>query len=285
MIFPSFVSTFLLRFAKNYLQQADILYKHSTIHYCVFGKGSKIMFCFHGYSKDGFIFYILEQLLGKDYTLICIDLPFHGQTIWNDGLTFTAQDLVNIITLIKPLSYQSISLLGYSMGGRVALQLIEVIPDKIERVVLIAPDGLHKNSWYHFTTQTMIGNRLFNYIVNNPVWLFNTINLAGKFKILDANVLSIAHYYLGDKSQRLLFYNRWITMRKFKPNLLRIKSIIHKNKIPVRFLFGKYDEIILSERSEIFKKDKENIQIHIIEGNHRLMQEKYADLIAKLFYQ
>ncbi|MGI8950496.1 MAG: alpha/beta fold hydrolase [Chitinophagaceae bacterium] len=266
------------------MKEYNLSYKNSRIHYCIFGTGKKILFCFHGYNKDGNSFAFLKHALGGDYTLICIDLPFHGKTVWNEDLNFTENDIIKIISLINGSINQPINLLGYSMGGRVVLQLLQKIPQKIERVVLVATDGLHKNFWYYLTTQTVIGNKIFKYSMHNPAWLFRLMKTAQQLKLINENMLSIAHYYLNIESERMLLYERWTTMRKFKPNLHQLQLIIKKNKIPVRFLFGKYDQIILSKRSDFLKEDVSDIQTHIINAGHRLMQEKYANYIAKLFY-
>ncbi len=260
----------------------------------MYGSGEKFLFCFHGYGENAESFSFLETLLGKGYRFISIDLPFHGSTKWEDGLLFTPNDLIDIIQALllllpSPTGGEGqgvrFSLLGYSMGGRVALQLLQLFPHEIEQVVLIAPDGLHKNFWYWFSTQTWMGNKLFAFTMKHPGLLFGLMNTAGKLNLLNKSIVKIAHYYLDDANERALLYKRWITMRKFRPHLYSIKSVIKQNKIPVRFLFGKYDQIILSKRSNFLKEDKENIQVQVIEAGHQLLKEKYASEIVNLFYQ
>ncbi len=227
--------------------------------------------------------------MGNDFTLVAIDMPFHGQTEWNEGLLFTVNDLINIIDEIRSIHHatnrSTFSLLGYSMGGRIALQLLEKIPANIERIVLVAPDGLHKNFWYTVSTQTILGNKLFSYTMRKPGKMFATMKLAEKTKLLHQSIIKVAHYYLDEPDERIKLYERWTTMRTFKPHLLKLKKIISEHKIPVRFLFGRYDGIILSKRSDIFKDDVQNVYIAVIDAGHRMMQEKYADVIAKMFYQ
>jgi pimeloyl-ACP methyl ester carboxylesterase len=267
------------------LQDYFLPYQHSIIHYSVFGTGKKILFCFHGYGENGNSFELLKPLLEKDFTMVCIDLPFHGKTEWNEGLLFIPNQLIEIMSLIKELNHQAINLLGYSMGGKASLQLLQLIPAQIERVVLIAPDGLHNNFWHWFSTQTFIGNKLFKFSIHHPSGIFFLMKLADKLRLINKSILKIAHYYMDDKNERELLYKRWITMRKFKPVLSSVKSNIKKHKIPVQFLFGKYDSIILSKRSNFLKSDVENIQVHEIGAGHQLLKGKYAQEIAKLFYQ
>ncbi len=272
------------------MQSNFIPYKNSSIHYCLYGKGVQFVFCFHGYGGNAESFAFLEERLGEDYTLAAIDLPFHGQTEWNDGLNFEPAELVEIIKQIKaiiqpnsPSTDQKITLLGYSMGGRVALHLLQIIPEALRRVVLIAPDGLHKSLWYAFSTQTWLGNKVFRRAMHKPARFFWVLKMAERYKLVHASIVKVTHYYMDDATKRSELYKRWTTMRRFKPNLGLLKKIIPQNKIAVRFLFGKYDNIILSEKSVIFKDD-ENIEINIIEAGHRLMQEKYSGEITRLFY-
>lgn len=268
-----------------------IAYKNSTIHYAVWGSGLKLLFCLHGYGEQAESFAALAGYLGEDYTIIAIDMPFHGKTQWEEGLLFTPADLYNIMQTIiakttGPVqSNPRFNLLGYSMGGRVALHLLQNYPSQIERLVLVAPDGLHKNIWYRLATRTLIGNWLFKYVMYMPGNTSKFLKPFEKYKLVGAGLLRVAHYYTDDEKERARLYCRWTTMRKFKPNLPRIKKTIRQHGIPIRFLFGRFDNIILSHRSNIFKQDTQNVQVHIIDAGHRLLQEKYVQAICRLFYQ
>ncbi|MEI9807284.1 MAG: hypothetical protein WDO16_05030 [Bacteroidota bacterium] len=65
-----------------------------------FGSGPKTAFCFHGYGEEASSFSFLEKYAGDQYSFFAIDLPFHGQTIWNEGLNCTTSDIMQIITEI-----------------------------------------------------------------------------------------------------------------------------------------------------------------------------------------
>jgi pimeloyl-ACP methyl ester carboxylesterase len=138
-------------------------YKSSIIAYYTYGTGPDVVFCLHGYGLDGSCFVLLEESLGKQYTLMCLDLPYHGATDWKEGLAFTTQDLIKIMTQLHFNHTKPFSLLGYSMGGRVVLQALEDYPKLIKQVALVAPDGLRFNGWRHFATHTKVGKRLFKF--------------------------------------------------------------------------------------------------------------------------
>ena len=272
------------------MQHQSISYKKSIINVSVFGTGNKLLICFHGYGENGKTFEPLEKKLGNEYTLVAIDFPFHGETKWNEGLLMTPNDLSNILSIIlqqieiakdRSLKY---SVVAFSLGGRVALHLLQSTPAQIERMVLIAPDGLHQNFWYWLATQTSVGNKLFAHTMKRPAWLFALTSFGYKLRLLNKSITRIIHYYLDDGKGRLLLYERWTTMRKFTPEKRAIANAINNYQIPVRFLFGSYDRIILGKRSKFLERNQ-YVKIKIIDAGHQLLREKFAEDIALLFSQ
>ena len=261
-------------------------YKSSQIHYCKAGTGSKLLLCFHGYGESAESFSFLEKSIEHDFTLLAIDFPFHGKTRWNEGLGFTPEDLVTILRkIIHALILQDskIYLLGFSMGGRVALHLLELIPVRIEKVVLLAPDGLRMNFWYWLATQTALGNQLFRFTANRPGWFFLLLRTADKFRLVNQSVFKFANYYLHDKHMRNDLYHRWTAMRAFKPNVKKIKEDIRSHNIQLRLLYGKFDKVIRHKNTETFTNGIEsNCILSIIDSGHELLKEKNADVITRL---
>jgi pimeloyl-ACP methyl ester carboxylesterase len=262
-----------------------VTYQSSRIHYLKFGSGTQFLCCFHGYGEDAYSFLFLENSLGIDYTLIAIDLPYHGKTEWNEKTAFTPGDLQQVINDIIPLELQTISLLGYSMGGRISLALLQEIPSRIDRAVLVAPDGLHSNFWYWFSTQTGAGNKLFNYTMKNPHWFFGGMKFLRGLNLLNKSIFKFAHSYLDDAMERSLLYSRWTTMRRFLPRPAAITSALRKHHIPLRMLFGSYDRIIVSQRSAKLDQQNDTVQVKTIRAGHQLLKQKYAKDIAALFYE
>ncbi|QEC68047.1 alpha/beta hydrolase [Panacibacter ginsenosidivorans] len=271
------------------MQKQSEAYKNSEIWFGVEGTGPSLIVCLHGFGENMDSFAFLNNTIDKHYTLLCIDLPFHGDTKWQEGLLFAPDELLQIINgILERSGFSSnckFSLLGYSLGGRIALHLLRMIPERIERVVLIAPDGLRVNFWYWLGTQTYIGNKLFHITMQHPDWFFAMTNFAYKTGFLNKSIIKFLHYYLDDKEARLMLYKRWTTLRKFKPDLPLVRKIIKERKIPVRFIFGNYDRIILYKRSDAFKKDKENVKVLVLNTGHQLLKEKYAVDIAMQFSQ
>ena len=262
-------------------------YKKSVVSYYCFGSGPRPVICFHGYGEDASFFEFLGKYAGNQFTFYCLDLPFHGKTEWNDGLTFTGTDLLQIIEQIlngNNFKAQTLkpkpSLLGFSLGGRIALSLYQAIPERIEKLILLAPDGLKVNFWYWLSTQTWLGNKLFAFTMKHPGWFFGFIKLLNKVRMINTSVFKFVTYYVNDEKARHILFNRWVTLRKLKPNLARIKKEIRNNNTPVRILYGKHDRIILFSVGERFKAGiEEQCVINIIPSGHQVLHEKHIEEI------
>lgn len=73
------------------------------------------------------------------YNYLAPDLPGHGKTrILIKQEYFSLSGMANLILnhIIKPLNIRHLILVGYSMGGRLALTIMEQIPEKITGLVL-----------------------------------------------------------------------------------------------------------------------------------------------------
>jgi pimeloyl-ACP methyl ester carboxylesterase len=287
-----------------------LTYNNSQISYYEFGTGPRPALCFHGYAENATMYSFLENYLGNEYTFFAVDLPFHGETQWNEGLTFTYKQLREIIAKIldpadhvaKPVmtpmeSYSEklrgvsqksfiekpkLTLIGFSLGGRVALSFYQSQPDRVEKVLLLAPDGLKVNFWYWLSTRTWIGNKLFAFTMKHPGWFFGFLKLVNKLGMVNASVFKFVNFYIGKKDARILLYHRWTSLRRLKPNLDTIRSLVREYKTPVRLIYGRHDRIILPVRGEQFKKGIEEYSVlTIIESGHQVLHEKHAEEIVK----
>jgi pimeloyl-ACP methyl ester carboxylesterase len=266
------------------MQEGKVVYKNNTIAFKKFGTGERYIISFHGFGQAAFRWGILESYLGNNFTLIAFDLPFHGDTQWNQKENFTVEKLVDIIKQVLPNSNEKFYLLGYSMGGRIALRLLQHIPKQIEKVVLLAPDGLHKNFWYRFATHTIVGRNLFYKSMKNPRLLFSIAKKLRAKGALSKGQYDLAEYYVSNETSRMAIYYRWMGTRHFQPDLTLIRSLIVKNHIPVVMVFGKHDKIIVADKGILFTKGLEKYAtLKLLDTGHYFLRESYAPLIASYF--
>lgn len=267
------------------MKQRLLAYKNSQVSYYCFGSGPRQVICFHGYGEEARLYNFLEKYAGDQFTFCSIDLPYHGQTKWNEGLNFSHNHLQQIIgTILREVNQQparsneKLILLGFSLGGRIALSLYQAQPENVEKLILLAPDGLIVNFWYWFSTQTWIGNKIFSFSMKYPGWFFAFLKMVNKLGLVNASVFKFVNYYIGNKEARELLYQRWTGLRKLKPNLHRIKNLIRQHQTQTRLVYGKYDRIILPVRGEKFQKGIEEFCIvTVIASGHQVLHENHVE--------
>ncbi len=254
-----------------------LLYRSSAIGWRQFGKGPEAVVCFHGYGESARSFEFLAKHAGDRFSFYAIDLPFHGDTLWMEK-EFTTEDLLEILDRVCPgMRY---SVLGFSLGGRVALSLYENRPANINRLALLAPDGLKVNFWYWFATQSIIGRQLFRFTMKNPGWFFGLLKLSNGLRLVNASVFKFVRYYIGDAEMRNLLYNRWMSLRLVSPHLGSIKEKVLEFKTPVRLVYGKHDRIILPSVGRRFCEGiGEYCTLTEIESGQQVMHEKHVEEI------
>ncbi|TDL35451.1 2-succinyl-6-hydroxy-2,4-cyclohexadiene-1-carboxylate synthase [Jeotgalibacillus sp. S-D1] len=106
-------------------------------HVAVRGKGRPVLFL-HGFTGDHSTWDETLAYLPESMMCIRIDLPGHGKTVMpDDSARFTVEETCkDLCGVLDALSIEQADLVGYSMGGRVALSMACLHPDKVTRLIL-----------------------------------------------------------------------------------------------------------------------------------------------------
>lgn len=264
------------------MQAHHLGWQGQELHYLKGGSGARNLICLHGYGESAAHFAFLETYLGQEFTLYAIDLPWHGSTRWSNCLTFPVDALIDLLQRMIPgFKTASNTLLGYSMGGRVALTLLEQMPDAWERAVLLAPDGLKVNPWYWLATQTKLGNKLFRYTMQHPNGLLALVYTAQQLRLMKPSMGKFIHPYINNPAVRADLYRIWTTLRKFRPNLYQLGRR-QQHSLPMHVLFGQYDRIVPPANGRALQRAAPGVRIHTLAAGHQLLREKHAPLIRSL---
>jgi len=263
-----------------------IEYQESLVHYFYVNRGPRLVVCLHGYDETGFSFDILKDVLPAGCSLLALDLPYHGNTSWGKS-KFEAEVLWDIIGRIcakHEWQHQSFELAGYSMGGRIALSLLQFRPEKVDRMILLAPDGLSGNFWYRISTGTMPGRKLFAFTMKHPGWFLFTLRVANKLRFINPAVFKFSWFYLKDPVARGLLYKRWMIMRWMRPDLPEIKQQILTRDIPVLLVYGSFDRIMpASDGVEFCRNTHDLCKLEVLPCGHQILQIKNKKHLSKIF--
>jgi 2-succinyl-6-hydroxy-2,4-cyclohexadiene-1-carboxylate synthase len=110
-----------------------------VFNYCFQGNPDKPLIIFlHGFMGNIHEFDEAIKLLSDDFYYLTIDLPGHGETqVLGDDKFFNMQNTAQaLIELLDKLNIPKCFLVGYSMGGRLALYLALHFPERFAKVIL-----------------------------------------------------------------------------------------------------------------------------------------------------
>ncbi len=201
----------------------------SRLFYKVYGTGEHVVLAFHGYGQEHSHFYNIAAALPQ-VKVIAFDLFFHGRSVLSKkDMPLQKAFLARLIaTFLAEHQISRFSVMAFSMGGKFALTLLEAFPDKIERVLLVAPDGISTSFWYSVATYPGWLQGLFKQTVVRPARFFKFINWLDKRRLVDRGLLKFAAYQMNDTQKRLRVYKSWVGYRTLTFDIRKIVGILKK---------------------------------------------------------
>lgn len=96
----------------------------------------------HGFGSSLHTWEPWARMLGADHRVIRIDLPGAGLTGADPARDYGDERATRLIAaLLDRLGIARTSVIGNSIGGRIGWRLAAEYPDRVDRLVLVAPDG------------------------------------------------------------------------------------------------------------------------------------------------
>ena len=107
-----------------------------TIAYLKNGSGEKTIIAIHGNMASSIFMKPFFEL--KNYTVICPDLRGYGDSSYNKPVESMQDFAEDVYSLCNILKIKSAYVLGWSLGGGVAMTLAGLHPEFVEKLVLIS---------------------------------------------------------------------------------------------------------------------------------------------------
>ncbi len=219
-----------------------------TLAYRVYGHGPLPILAFHGFGRTGADFEVLEKELGDRCTLYAFDLHFHGQSPGYPERAdepFTPKELATyFMAFADKLSAPKVGLLGYSLGGRIVLSLLEQMPEQIERVFLAAPDGLKTRPWYRGLAASRVGRMLYKRFVAKPRVTHAILKSLRAMRLMNERMYRFLMGQTDSHTKRQLVHDVWLSYRLIEPDLARVAANAAEHHVPVHVFFGSHDRVI-----------------------------------------
>ncbi|MEG4505322.1 2-succinyl-6-hydroxy-2,4-cyclohexadiene-1-carboxylate synthase [Microcoleus sp. F6_B4] len=229
-------------------------FKIYQFHYSLNGNINQQTILFlHGFTGKFKDFSSVISLLSKNYCCLAVDLPGHGETrVMGDESCYTMSNTAQaLIHLLDDLQIYKCLLLGYSMGGRLALYMTLHFPERFEKVVLeSASPGLktEKERSHRLEADLQLAQKLENSNIKDFLlnWydrpLFKSLKNSPNFDKLIETRLANNPLELAKSLRNMGTGNQ--------PSLW---GKLAQNQIPLLLLAGEYDDKFTTINTEIAK--------------------------------
>jgi pimeloyl-ACP methyl ester carboxylesterase len=247
------------------------------------GTAPSALLLFHGFGQDHRAFDVLKEAFSDRFTLYSFDLFFHGQSEWLAEEEPLEKDFWKVIItqFLNENKIEKFSVLGFSMGGKFALATLELFPQQVSEIILLAPDGIKTNFWYSLATYPLAFRKIFKSLISHHERFLTIATLALQLKLIDRGVLRFVESQMNTTEKRKRVYYSWVVLRHFQFNLTSMADLINTNQINVQLLIGRYDKIITATNMMPFARKIPHLQFEIIEAGHNDLIQKSISYLRK----
>ncbi len=218
------------------------------------GKGYPIL-CLHGHPGSSRTMSIFTDHLCQKYQTITPDLRGYGKSR-SQGNFEMKTHLNDLQNLLNQRQIECCLLLGWSLGGILALELALANPERFTGLILVASAARPRSSHPRVTWQDLAYTGLagiINYI--KPGWLWNINNLGKRslFRYLITNHTAQAYGYLAREGVPAYWQTSMAAHRALSGAISKGYSCLdslHKISFPCLILSGECDRHITAESSE-----------------------------------
>ncbi|NTU73194.1 alpha/beta hydrolase [Candidatus Roizmanbacteria bacterium] len=227
------------------MEKKQLILDGISVTYYEQGTGKTVIFL-HGGRLRALAHEHLLYELAKQYHIIAPDIPVYGESS-GPGELWTFKEYADFFnTFIKKLQIDRPIVIGYSLGGGIALYLSSMNKD-VEKLVLIDSAGLDRPTGIALTRDL---NRLWFY-ASHPQYFPVLLKLLKEFLLFNKK-----HFLELRKINQL------------RDNALNTATDIEKIKAKTLLIWAKGDTIFPLNTAGKFHSMIINSQLSIAEGNH-----------------
>lgn len=246
--------------------------------YTVYGVGEKAYFTFHGFGQNPSVYKRLATILPNS-----IIYSFHlferkgnsDSTIYPTKSSWVS----DFEALIDSLQIDKVNLVAHSMGARHVGAILEVIPSKVGKVYLIAPNGFERFNLFDFCTRTKVGKFIFNNFLKYYDRITALLDLAKSFPPTK-ELLLFAQSQINHKNKRSILQATWNAYGKFNLNQKLIKQNIIDFNVSMELVLARRDQIINNKNLlKLFGQIK-SVEIQYMETAHYQILAEWMNQIS-----
>lgn len=255
--------------------------KDIRLHYFWQGSGEKVLFTFHGFGQNGLSMHPLSEALGHAYRICHVDIFYHGRSYWNESLgPVTKSHWKQIMEkLLQEETIGRFDMAAFSMGGKFLLCTLEIFPERTDRIILIAPDGIRTSTWYSLASYPVVFRSYFRSMIVKPWRFYTLVRWLQRLRLLDRGIAKFASTQMDTRRKRRRVYFSWVMFRQLRFNLKKIAGLINRHQIDCEFYLGIHDRIITENGMKRLTRYLTDHQMYVLKTGHNQLISAAAEAL------
>jgi len=254
-----------------------------SLHYRKTGSGNTVVLWFHGFGQQHQAFDKILFSNTTTYTHYTFDLFFHGHSTWASTAAIEKNDLQTLFSVfLNDEGINQFNVVAFSMGCRFAVTLAQQFSDRVQKLVMLAPDGIQFRFWYAIATYPYLSRKLFHRIVTHPAFWNRLLSIFEITHIIDKKLLRFAQRQMDSQQKREQVYNTWVNFRHLKINTTSLARLAETNGLSITLIAGKRDKIVPATLVQKLTRQIPQIQFFSFDANHNELIGVSGEVIFKV---
>lgn len=245
------------------------------IHREIYGSGKPLVLL-HGWAMHTGVWREFAQTLGQMHQVICLDLPGHGHS--QAMAPFQLQTVVD--ALLEAIPAKQFSLLGWSLGATLALDMAARYPQRVEKLLLLAgnPRFVADGAWPGMPAATLDAfSALLAADVAQTLARFLALQVNGLAhgKPLLQQLKTALQQTSPPTSDILLAGLNMLKCCDLRQSLIKVAQ-------PVAVILGERDQLVPVAVATHLAQIKPNAELHVLENAGHAPFLSHAEELAQI---
>lgn len=265
-----------MEFARNKtVRGIDLYYEHYQNP-----DAKETLVLLHGFLSSTFSFRHLVPLLKEDYNVISVDLPPFGKSGKISSFKYSYENLAaTVVELMKSLGVREFNVVGHSMGGQIAMNILLHHPEFAKKGILLCSSGYLKKAklplvlssyipYFHLYVKFHLARSGVKQNLQNVVYDHSMIN--------DEMLYGYLSPFLEDD----IFKALTMMIRHREGDLSAVE--LRKINAPCLLIWGEHDKVVPVRIGRKLNKDLKNSELIILKETGHLVPEERPEDVHQL---
>lgn len=234
-------------------------------------KDGPALILLHGFGSSLHTWEPWARALSSEYRVIRLDMPGAGLSAPDpDGDYSDARSMRVLTAVMDHFGIAKASLIGNSMGGKIAWKFAATFPDRVDKLVLVSPDGFAAPGEQYGKRQPVPSMvRLMRYVLPKPLLKMNLEPAYGDTARLTDDIVTRYHDLLLGSGNRDA-----MIARMEQAELVQPEPLLRSIKAATLLLWGQRDGMIPLANADDYLKALPNGKLVVLPGIGHLPQEE-----------